>query len=134
MKGIIMKKSNCKVLALLHLLFMLFSLTGVCSKLAGKSDFLSPGFFFWYGAMIVIMGIYAVGWQQIIKHLPLSTAFANKAVTLIWSLIFGAIIFREHIKWTQIAGCMLAVIGVIIFVLPQRNEKQEEKEVTENDN
>lgn len=117
-----MKNVNFKVWFVLHLLLMLFSLTGVCSKLAGKAVFLSASFFFWYSAMIVIMGIYAVGWQQMLKRLPLSTAFANKAVTLAWSLFFGVLIFHEQLKWTQIAGCILAVAGVILFAIPQKGE------------
>ena len=60
--------------------------------------------------------MYAIGWQQILQRLPLTVAFANKAVTLVWSLVFGALLFSEHIKVTQLIGCALAVAGVVLFV------------------
>ena len=73
--------------------------------------------------MIAILVVYAVGWQQVLKRMPLSTAFANKAVTLAWSLVLGVLIFNEQLKLSQIAGCLLAVLGVIIFVLPAKEDK-----------
>ena len=64
----------------------------------------------------MILVVYAVGWQQILKRLPLTVAFANKAVTLVWSMVFGALLFNESIKINQLIGCALAVAGVILFV------------------
>jgi len=118
-----MKINKCNNYLFLHLLLLFYSLTGVCSKLAGRAVFLSPSFFFWYGSMIAILVVYAVGWQQVLKRMPLSTAFANKAVTLAWSLVLGVLIFNEQLKLSQIAGCLLAVLGVIIFVLPAKEDK-----------
>ncbi|MBQ2959721.1 MAG: transporter [Oscillospiraceae bacterium] len=111
-----MAKFDKKVFLALHLLLLFYSCSSVLSKLAAGHEFLSLGFLVCYGGMFMILVIYAVGWQQILKHLPLTVAFANKAVTLVWSMVFGALLFQESIKLNQLIGCALAVAGVILFV------------------
>lgn len=111
-----MAKLDKKVFIALHLLLLFYSCSSVLSKLAAAQEFLSLGFLICYGGMFMILVVYAVGWQQILKRLPLTVAFANKAVTLVWSMVFGALLFQESIKLNQLIGCALAVVGVILFV------------------
>ena len=81
----------------LHILLLVYSLGAVCSKMAGKAEFLSIRFFFFYGLVLLNLFVYAIVWQQILKKLPLVTAFANKAVTVIWGMLWGMLIFKEKI-------------------------------------
>jgi len=111
-----MAKLDKKVFIALHLLLLFYSCSSVLSKLAAGQEFLSWGFMLCYGGMFMILVVYAAGWQQILKRLPLTVAFANKAVTLVWSMVFGALLFQESIKLNQLIGCALAVAGVILFV------------------
>ena len=67
--------------------------------------------------MIINLGFYAIVWQQIIKHLPLNTAYANKAVTIIWGILWGFLFFDEQIKWNMIVGAVVVIIGVILVVM-----------------
>ncbi len=101
----------------LHIMLAIYSLSSVCSKLASGYDFMSPQFVLYYGGMIALLGFYAIAWQQVIKRLPLTTAYANKAVTLIWGLIWGYLIFREPITPTKLAGAALVLVGVVLFSL-----------------
>lgn len=101
---------------MLHLLLCVYSATGICSKMAGQYPFLSIEFCVFYGFVILLLGLYAIGWQQIIKRLPLSVAFANKAVTVVWGLIWSALFFDEVVTWTKLVGIAFVVVGVIIFV------------------
>lgn len=105
-----------KTLCMLHLLLMLYSTSGIFSKLAAKESFLSLHFCIYYGAIILLLGIYAIGWQQIIKRLPLTTAFANKAVTVVWGIVWGALFFGEAITLGKVLGAALVISGVILFV------------------
>ena len=100
---------------LLHVMLMLYASGGIFSKLAGAESFLSLKFCIYYGFIIAILGIYAIGWQQVIKRMPLTTAFANKAVTVVWGLIWGAIWFQEQITVGKVVGAVLVMIGVVIF-------------------
>ena len=121
-----MAKTDKRVFLALHLLLLFYSLSSVLSKLAAAQPFLSFQFFLCYGGMFVILVLYALGWQQILKRLPLTVAFANKAVTLVWSMVFGALLFHEQIRLNQVIGCTLAVIGVVLFVQPEQDEKEDQ--------
>lgn len=101
---------------LLHLLLLFFSFCSVFSKLAAQYEFLSLQFCLFYGISILILGIYAILWQQIIKKMPLVVAFLNKAITIIWGMIWGALIFQEKITINMIIGCVIVIIGVVLVV------------------
>ncbi len=114
-----------KTLLVLHILLMLYSMSGIFSKLASQQKFMSMRFCFFYLCIIGILGLYAIGWQQIIKRLPLTTAFANKAITIVWGIIWGALFFHESITFGKIIGALMVVLGVIIYA---RTDKEIENE------
>ena len=106
---------NCKTLVLLHLMLMVYSMSGIFSKLAAGQPFLSFRFCLYYGAIIALLGLYAIGWQQIIKRMPLTLAFANKAVTTVWGMIWGVLFFQEQVTVGKLLGIVLVVAGVVVF-------------------
>ena len=110
-----MKKDKIKTFILLNILLMIYSMSGIFSKKAAQTKTLSIKFCIFYGCVILILGIYAIGWQQVIKRLPLTTAFANKAVTVVWGIIWGMIFFSEHITVGKVVGALFVIGGVIIF-------------------
>ncbi len=120
------KNDRAKTLVLLHLMLMLYSLSAVCSKMAGGEAFLSLRFCLYYAAIILLLGLYAIGWQQVIKRMPLTTAFSNKAVTVIWGIFWGALIFREAITPGKIAGALLVIAGVVLFARADGEETKHE--------
>lgn len=100
----------------LHILLLVYSLGAVCSKMAGKAEFLSTRFFFFYGLVLLNLFVYAIVWQQILKKLPLVTAFANKAVTVIWGMLWGMLIFKEKITIWNVLGAAIIMIGIFLVV------------------
>lgn len=122
------EKGGKLVYLALHLLLMIFSLSTVCSKLAGRYSFLSAGFLLFYGLVILLLGFYAIFWQQIIKRMPLTTAFANKAVTVIWGLVWGVLLFNESITIGKLAGAALIILGILLFANsedPQKGNRED---------
>ncbi len=119
-----MNKEKIKVLFLLHLMLMIYSMSGICSKMAAKQEFLSFPFCLYYGAIILLLGFYAIGWQQIIKRIPLTMAFANKAVTVVWGLIWGLVFFQEKITVKKVLGALLVIAGVVLYARAD-GEKEE---------
>ena len=111
--------SNVKMYVLLHALMFLFSLSPVCSKLAGRQPFLSVPFFVFYGLVIVILGVYALAWQQVIKRMPLTTAYANKAVTVVWGMVWGMLLFGESITPQKVLGAAVIVAGVVLYAFSE---------------
>lgn len=110
-----MKKGNLKYLLVLHVMLMLYSLSGIASKLAAKQPFMSFRFCLCYACIILLLGVYAIGWQQVIKRLPLTTAFANKAVTVVWGIIWGFLVFSEPVTVGKLVGAAMVIVGVVIF-------------------
>lgn len=110
------KKKALVPFVVLHALMIFYSLSGVLSKIAAKQEFLSWPFILLYGGMIFILGVYALVWQQILKHISLTTAFCNKSVTIIWGILFGALFFHETIQWTMIVGAAIVIVGVVLVV------------------
>lgn len=109
-------KEKTRYFVLLHILLLFNSFCGVCSKMAAKEEFLSFRFIMIYGVMICILGIYAIFWQQILKHIPLTTAFCNKSVSVIWGILWGVLIFKETVKWNMLLGAAIVICGVITVV------------------
>ena len=100
----------------LHLLIFMYSICSVFSKLASNEKFLSGPFILYYGISILILGVYAILWQQILKKFQLNVAFISKSVSIIWGMLLGLLIFNEQIKITMIIGCVIVLIGVITVV------------------
>ena len=61
------KKTKLSVLLMMQFAVCIYTCSGIAAKLASGYDFMSPGFILCYGAEILLLGIYAVFWQQIIK-------------------------------------------------------------------
>lgn len=124
-KGRFVGEVALKWFVLLHLSLVINSLAGTASKLAGQHEFLSFGFLFWYGVMLLITMAFAVAWQQILKHMSLTFAFTNKPVTIIWGLIWGVSIFKETLNRKMILGSVIILIGIMVGVsdtgLPAQN-------------
>lgn len=115
-------EGSTKVLVGLHALLALYSLSSICGKLAAGFDFLSPGFILCYGGMIGVLGIYAIGWQQVIKRVPLTFAYANRAVTVVWGIIWGAIFFHEGISPLKLLGAAIVLAGVVLYASTEHDD------------
>ena len=117
-----MQKTGIKTIILLHLLMTVYSANGIVSKMAAANEVLSFKWCLFYGIELVILAIYALGWQQIIKRMDLTTAYANKAVTVIWGLVWGLIFFGEKVTAGKLIGAALVVAGVVLFSISDDGE------------
>lgn len=121
-----MSKDKIKTLIGLHILLFCFSMSEVFSKLASGEDFLSIKFCIYYACIIGIFGIYAICWQQVIKRLPLTVAYANKAITIVWGIVFGMLFFGEKLNAGKVIGAIIVIIGVIAYVTADGEEGSDE--------
>lgn len=124
-------KQNWKVLVSLHLLLLVYSTSGIFSKLASGESFLSLKFCLYYGAIIALLGIYAIGWQQIIKRMPLTVAYANKAITVVWGIVWGFLFFQERVTVQKLLGACLIIAGVVLFALSENSEAESKEDACE---
>lgn len=100
----------------LQLSILMFASSGIFTKTASTLPFLSYKFLVLYGIAICIMFLYAVLWQQFLKYIPLTTAYANKSVSTVWTMLFGYLVFQETISLPMIIGAIVIIIGVYIVV------------------
>ena len=105
---------DIKDLLYLQIIIIIYTFSGVAGKFASLSSFLSVGFIFFYALEILILGVYALLWQQIIKKFDLSVAYANRSIALLWSMIWAVIFFSEQITVKNVIGVFLVIIGTII--------------------
>ena len=119
---------NGKTLFALHVMLAMYSLCGVISKIAAGFQFGSMRFLACYAGMIALLGVYAIGWQQVIKRMPLTSAYANRAVTVIWGIIWGFLFFDETISLTSAVGAALVAIGIVLFATSDASTSEEASE------
>jgi len=74
---------------------------------------MSLKFILLYGSVLFILFLYALLWQQVIKKMNITVAYANKAITVIWGMMWGMILFGEQISLNKIAGALIIIAGVI---------------------
>lgn len=103
---------------MLHGTLLIYAVVSVFAKLAGlyMSGQQWGETILWLALEVGALGVYSILWQQVLKRMPLSFAFANKAVCTLWTLLFGRLIFGESITWGKALGIAVVLIGVILVV------------------
>ena len=103
-----------KNILLLQGVVIIYTISSIMSKnaSANRDDFMR--FLFFFGMEFVVLGIYAMLWQQIIKRFELSIAYANRSMAILWSLIWTVAFFRETLTLKNIAGVLIVFAGTMI--------------------
>ena len=94
---------------------LLYACVGICTKLASQQPTFSPLYIFWFVCAVAIIGIYAMLWQQVLKSIDLGTAYMFKGTTLIFTMLFAALLFGEAITVPNIIGSVIIVTGIVLL-------------------
>lgn len=116
-----------KNVLILQAVVVIYTLSSVVAKFATKEELFSFSFFLFYGLEILILGVYAVLWQQMIKRFDLSIAYANRAMALLWSALWAVVLFRENLEPKQIVGISLVILGTVIVNTDAPNKKEDKE-------
>lgn len=120
-----MKKSrNLLSFFFMHIAFLVYTLYPLLGKFATRYEMLSFQFVALYCVVFAILFLYAILWQQVLKRIPLTTAIANKSITIVWGMIFGLLLFGEGISLKMLIGAVLILSGILI--LSTEKEKPQE--------
>ena len=114
------KHRNLLSFLFMHIAFLVYTLYPLLGKFAMRYEMLSFQFIALYAVVFSVLFLYALLWQQVLKRIPLTTAIANKSVTIIWGMIFGLIFFDEKITLKMFLGALLILSG--IFILSMEKE------------
>ena len=80
--------------------------------------------FVFVGVQILLLGIYAIIWQQVLKRVSLVTAISFRGIVVILSLVWAVIIFRETVTLPNIIGSAVIVAGIYIVALDEALPKE----------
>ena len=116
-----MKKIGIKQILMLQAIIVIYTISGIMAKFASAGETLERVILF-FALDLMLLGVYAILWQQMIKIFDLSVAYANRAMALLWSAVWARIIFGEHVSIKQMCGIILVIIGTIIINTEKREE------------
>lgn len=94
---------------------LVYACTSICTKMASRQEMLSLPNLLWVVGAVVVMGLYALLWQQIITRIPISTAYMFKGVSLVFVLLISALLFGEAITKTNVVGSLIIIIGIVLY-------------------
>lgn len=120
-----MKKIGVKQIVLLQAIIVIYTISSIMAKFASAGETLEKVVLF-FGLDLLFLGIYAICWQQMIKIFPLSVAYANRAMALLWSAVWAKIIFGEHISVQQMIGIALVIVGTMVINTDKEEGKADE--------
>lgn len=103
-----------KILLLL-LAFVIYSGTGIFTKLASQHSFLSLPYILFFGCVIATLGLYAVLWQKVLTFMPLNKAFLCKSICIVFTLALSYGLFDEHITRNNILGAICIILGLVVL-------------------
>ena len=118
-------QNKIKAILFLQGAVFIYSLTTVISKLVSNYSILSKEFILLYLLDFAVLGVYAIIWQQLLKRFELSIAYTNKAMMLLWSLLWSTILFKEDVTWWKILGVIMVIAGTIVLNQPQKDEESD---------
>ena len=114
MENEVKKKTKLKEIFILQIVIAIYTLSTLFAKFASGQEFMSFKFILYYGLEMLILAVYAVVWQQLIKKFDISVAYANKAMGLLWSIVWAILIFNETITIKNVIGVVIVIVGTII--------------------
>lgn len=106
---------NIKEIAILVGVNLVYACTSIFTKMASRQKALSWPCLLWIAGAIVVMGVYALLWQQVIKRMSLSTAYMFKGTSLIFVLLISALLFGEAITVNNMIGSAIIIFGIVLF-------------------
>lgn len=62
----------------------------------------------------MILFVYAICWQQVIKTMSLTVAYSNRAVCVLWGILWGTLFFHEQITTKILIGAFIVMSGVVV--------------------
>ncbi len=71
---------------------------------------------------MLTLGIFALLWQTLLKKFDLSKVYIFKSTTIIWGMVFGALLFNEIISINMIIGSIITIMGIAIIIGGRENE------------
>ena len=94
---------------------LLYACVTLFTKFAAQQEFMSMSYCLGLTGAIVVMGAYAICWQQVLKRIELSTAYMFKGTSLIFVMLLAFAVLGETITTMNIIGAAVIIIGIALY-------------------
>ncbi len=108
-------REKIKNVILIQGVVVIYTFSGIMSKKASASGGNIVKFLSFFGLELVMLAVYALLWQQMLKRFELSAAYANRSTALLWSMLWAAVFFGEPVSVRNIAGALLVLFGTVVI-------------------
>lgn len=99
---------------------IIFSFASVVTKFVSvvwqEQGILNVKFVSGVSLYVVLLGIYAVFWQKIMKKTDLSSAYLCKGMVIFWSLLWAYLLLNESITVKNLIGTILIFVGTTVVM------------------
>lgn len=95
---------------------LLYASVMLFTRSAAEYDFISWQYILWFIGAVVVMGVYAVCWQQILRRTELSMAYMFKGMSIVFVMLLAYIFFDEAITWNNLLGAAIIILGIALYV------------------
>lgn len=112
------EKTNVTFKVVIILLFvnLLFSTVSIVVKYTSMQEIFSFKYLIGIGVIVLLLGSYAVVWQQILKRVNITLAYMFKATGIIYVLLYSVLLFGETLTVWNVIGAAAIVVGILLFV------------------
>lgn len=94
---------------------LLYAIVLILNRMASIYAPLSLGYVLLLSISVIVLTIYALSWQQIIKRMPISDAYMFKGTSIVFVLLLSACFFEEIITWQNVVGSITIILGIALF-------------------
>ncbi len=94
---------------------LLYACVTLFTKYASQQEFMSFAYCLGLAGAIGVMGAYAIGWQQILKRVELSTAYMFKGTSLVFVMLLAWMLFGEQITLYNLLGSCVIIAGIALY-------------------
>ena len=99
----------------LILSYLIYSCESIFSRLAAGCAFMSWQYVMYVSCAVLILGVFAILWQQVIKRMPISDAYMFKGLTIIFVLILASLFFGEKVSTMNCIGAAIIIGGIALY-------------------
>ena len=109
-------KLNVQNVLFLIVAVAVYSSSDIFTKLASSYDFFSLPYILCLIGVFLILGLYAVLWQFVLKLVPLNQAYLFRSLGVIYGLCIAYFGFHESISWQNVLGALIVLFGLLILL------------------
>lgn len=99
---------------ILHFLFIIYACNTVLGRMAAPYTWDDWHRYAYLGGVLFLLGIYAIGWQIILKKFTLGVAYANRSMVVIWGILLAWLCLDEPLSRTLLLGAGFIVSGILL--------------------